>query len=581
VHLALARKYRPRAFADLIGQEHVARALRGAVAQGRVAHGYLLCGPRGVGKTTAARMLAMTLNCDTRAAGGATPAPGEPCGECPSCERIWSGGTSLDVVEIDAASNRGVDDARDLRERAMYAASAEGRFKVYIVDEAHMLTREAWNALLKILEEPPPRVIFVFATTEPQKITNAAAPVMSRLQRFDFRRVGPHAIADRLAQVAAAEHLEVDADACALIARVADGGMRDALSMLDQVTAFGEGSVSVARVRDLLGLVGDDAYVELLEIVAGRRADQVFPFVARLVEAGFDLVAFADGMGDLLRAVLTVALGGKPDGVSGALGTAIAQRAAAFAPGDVLRMLRALAEAEEPIRRSGNPRLVVETLLVRWAVLDRTVDIAEVLAGEGGNPRPGSPAPQRLDERSRGDPITPVRRSAGPPALPDTGPPVVRDAGTPILRDTGTPVRANAGPLEAGAPLTLESLLARWPGIVAAAREEKPLLGSILEDTEPETFARGTLTLRVLGRSAMTAEGLRRNRARIEELLGHLEAATIRLAMGAQPAALPPPPPSTERLSAAGAKAERTRALREKHPALDKAVDALDLDLLE
>ena len=556
MHLALARKYRPRAFADLIGQEHVARALRGAVAQNRVAHGYLLCGPRGVGKTTAARILAMALNCDTRAAGGATPAPGEPCGECPSCERIWSGGTSLDVVEIDAASNRGVDDARDLRERAMYAASAEGRFKVYIVDEAHMLTREAWNALLKILEEPPPRVVFVFATTEPQKITNAAAPVMSRLQRFDFRRLGPHSIADRLAQVAAAESLAVDADACALIARVADGGMRDALSMLDQVTAFGEGSVSLARVRDLLGLVGDEAYVELLEIVAGRRADQVFPLVARLVEAGFDLVAFADGMGDLWRAVLTVVLGGTPDGVSSALGATIAQRAAAFAPGDVLRILRALAEAEEPIRRSGNPRLVVETLLVRWAVLDRTVDIAEVLAAQGGNSRPGAPTPQRPEGRSRSDPSAPVRPDADPPVLPDAGPP------------------------ETGAPLTLESLQARWPDLVAAVKEEKPLLGSILEDTEPQAFTDGALTLHVVGRSAMTAEGLLRNRARIEELLGRLVAGTIRLATGAQVAA-PPPPPSTQRLSAAGAKAERTRALREKHPALDKAVDALDLELLE
>jgi DNA polymerase-3 subunit gamma/tau len=580
VHLALARKYRPRAFADLIGQEHVARALRGAVAQNRVAHGYLLCGPRGVGKTTAARMLAMALNCDTRAAGGATPAPGEPCGECPSCERIWSGGASLDVVEIDAASNRGVDDARDLRERAMYAASAEGRFKVYIVDEAHMLTREAWNALLKILEEPPPRVVFVFATTEPQKITNAAAPVMSRLQRFDFRRLGPHAIADRLAQVAAAESLAVDADACALIARVADGGMRDALSMLDQVTAFGEGPVSLARVRDLLGLVGDEAYVELLEIVAGRRADQVFPLVARLVEAGFDLVAFADGMGDLWRAVLTVVLGGTPDGVSSALGATIAQRAAAFAPGDVLRILRALAEAEEPIRRSGNPRLVVETLLVRWALLDRTVDIAEVLAREGVNPRPGAPTPQRPEGRSRSDPRPPISRSADPPVIPDTGTPVRPDAGPPVLRDAGPPVLPSAGPPEAGPPLTLESLQARWPDLVAAVKEEKPLLGSILEDTEPQAFTDSALTLHVVGRSAMTAEGLLRNRARIEELLGRLVAGTIRLATLAQVAG-PPPPPGTQRLSAAGAKAERTRALREKHPALDKAVEALDLELLE
>jgi len=196
--IALARKYRPKQFSDLIAQDHVAAALRGAVAQGRVAHGYLFAGPRGVGKTTAARILAMALNCERRTPGGA----GEPCGECDPCRRIWTGAANLDVVELDAASNRGVDDARDLRERAMYAASTESGSKVYIVDEAHMLTREAWNALLKILEEPPPRVVFVFATTEPQKIANTAAPILSRLQRFDFRRIGPHAIVDRLNAVA-------------------------------------------------------------------------------------------------------------------------------------------------------------------------------------------------------------------------------------------------------------------------------------------------------------------------------------------------------------------------------------------
>ena len=157
--LALARRYRPRRFSDLLAQDHVASTLRAAVARGRVGHGYLLTGPRGVGKTTAARVLAMALNCERRGADG------EPCGECDSCARVWTGSANLDVVELDAASNRGVDDARDLRERAMYAASAEHRHKVYIVDEAHMLTREAWNALLKILEEPPPRVVFVFATT--------------------------------------------------------------------------------------------------------------------------------------------------------------------------------------------------------------------------------------------------------------------------------------------------------------------------------------------------------------------------------------------------------------------------------
>src|SRR5918912_305797 len=193
--IALARRYRPKRFSDLLVQDHVAAVLRGAVSRERVGHGYLLTGPRGVGKTTAARILAMALNCSRREPSG------DPCGECENCVRVWSGAANLDVVEIDAASNRGVDDARELRERAMYAASREGHYKVYIVDEAHMLTREAWNALLKILEEPPPGVVFVFATTEPQKIAQAAAPVLSRLQRFDLKRIGASEIRLRLATV--------------------------------------------------------------------------------------------------------------------------------------------------------------------------------------------------------------------------------------------------------------------------------------------------------------------------------------------------------------------------------------------
>ena len=581
MHIALARKYRPRTFAELIGQEHVARALRGAVEQNRVAHGYLLCGPRGVGKTTAARILAMALNCETRHAGQATGAPGEPCGRCASCERIWAGSASLDVVEIDAASNRGVDDARDLRERAMYAASQEGRHKIYIVDEAHMLTREAWNTLLKVLEEPPPGVVFVFATTEPHKITNTAAPVMSRLQRFDFRRVGPAAIADRLAAVARAEQLTIESDAVEVIARLADGGLRDALSVLDQVTAFGTGAITAARVRDVLGLVSDEVFAELLAIVAERRAGDVFPFVARLVEAGVDLVAFAEGAGELWRAALALRLGARADGISHALADQVRQHGGALAAGDLLRILRALEEAEETIKRGQSPRLTLETLLVRWAMMDRTVEIAEVLQAAPGHR--GTGAPKRSPDNEPTRTAAPVMRDQSPAVAP---------AAVSVPRSPGAPVSASA-----------DRVRSCWPQILDALRADKKMIAAeMLAETEVSGVEGDVVILKPQAGHELAADSIERYRTAIETAASRVLGREVRVALlGAElpppragtpapPAAEPPPaPPSTqqpparkvERLTVAGAQTERAKALRGKDPALDKAMDALDLELLE
>ena len=384
--LALARKYRPKKFAEVAVQQHVATTLRNAIAHDRVAHAYLLCGPRGTGKTTLARVLAMALNCEQKRQDH------EPCGACASCTRIWAGSASLDVVEIDAASNRGVDDARDLRERAMYAPTGEDRYKVYIIDEAHMLTREAWNALLKILEEPPPRVVFVFATTEPQKIAQSASPVLSRVQRFDLKRIGPHDVRERLAEVLASEKIGVDADALGMLARAADGSMRDALSLTDQVLSLGAGALTAERVRDALGLVHEDEYLALLDLIAERRAGDVFSAVGRLADLGVDFGLLLAGLGDLLRAELALVLGGAVGDLSEHLRGELERRKARFNATDLLRMLTMLVEIEPHFRRSGQQQLLLETLLVRFALLDRTVELEDVLRGVDGSPAGGLPA---------------------------------------------------------------------------------------------------------------------------------------------------------------------------------------------
>jgi DNA polymerase-3 subunit gamma/tau len=471
----------------------------------------------------------MALNCPNREESG------EPCGTCESCLRIWGGQTALDVVEIDAASNRGVDDARDLRERAMYAPSEEGRYKVYILDEAHMLTREAWNALLKILEEPPPRVIFVFATTEPQKIQQSASPVLSRCQRFDLRRIGVGDITRRLEEVLAAEGSEAPEEALRTIARRADGGLRDALSLLDQVLALTGGDVSQEAVRRVLGLVEEERYLEILGILAERRHGEVFSYVENLLEEGYDMGEFHRGLVDVFRLLLRLRLGEGPGGrgVREDLKEAFQARAEAFSPGDLVRMLAQATELEATgsLRRSAHPRLLLEMLLLRLSYMDRTVELEALLRGLGGK---------------------------GP--APEVG---------------GDPVSAEASPGPAtSASLSIE---ASWERLLAEPSELPKGVLPFLKAASVEFPSKAEIRLSVL-----PGPGLERLQDpavvdRLREALSRYFGSTPDFSVhpaGAEEG-------RNERITEGMVRGGRLRDLIEKEPALGEAVEELDLEILD
>jgi DNA polymerase III subunit gamma/tau len=442
---SLYRKWRSQSFADLVGQEPVVRTLSRAVRDGRIAHAYLFCGPRGTGKTSAARLLAKAVNC-------ADPRDGEPCNACLSCREITEG-RSPDVIEIDAASNNSVDNIRELRGNVNMLSSG-GRYKVYVIDEAHMLSPQAFNALLKTLEEPPPHVIFVLATTEAHKVLPT---IVSRCQRFDFRRITRRDIVARLRHVAQGEGLHLDPEAADMLARAAQGGLRDAVSLLDQAMAFCGSDISLEGVRAMLGVADTGAVRTIVEHVAARQPSEALHLINELVEGGADLRQLNSQLGEMWRALVLARAGADVARImdrSAEEASELVALAGQFSLDELTACARVFAANDTPARGLPVPQLGLELAVLECiGIRQRGGALAAATSAQPAR-SPAGPAPE-----SRATPAQPPR----PTTAPDTRRPSAPPPRPMAVPPSDEVEELDLAALDSAAPANAQPLIARDP----------------------------------------------------------------------------------------------------------------------
>ena len=514
---ALTLKYRPQVFSDMIGQDHVSAVLTRAILGNRVAHAYLFTGARGVGKTTCARILAKAINCEQRAR---NPQSADPCNACSSCHEITHG-SSLDVIEIDGASNRGIDDVQALREKVRFSPTG-GRHRVVIIDEIHQLSKDAFAALLKTLEEPPPHLVFIFATTDPQKLPDT---IRSRCQRFDFARVPLRKVADRLLEIQKREAADAEGvkfnlseGAALLLAHKSEGSMRDAVSALDQVVSSGEAEVSDELVRRVLGIADREVFFGLGDAVFKRDPAAALHALHEGFDKGLDARDLAEGLSEHIRHVLILKV--DPDGadlvaLSSEDLARLKAQGAGWSQDDVLRLLKLASEASWPMRDSPQPLIHLEAAIVQMATLEPGDTLAELLTrleslekrlGGGASasasapasaaPRSAAPAPQKpvTPPRVAAPAAQPERAIAAPAALPTR--PFVAPMASPSPAPAGDP--APQAPARQAATAVLErgpEADACWREVIAATNLRKRMLGAFLEESRFVGLAEGKLVL--------------------------------------------------------------------------------------
>ena len=539
-YVALYRRWRPESFADLVGQEHISRTLSRAVTSGQTSHAYLFTGPRGTGKTSTAKILARALNC----AEGPTLTP---CGVCDSCRSI-SDGSSMDVFEIDAASNRGIDEIRDLRESVKFAPT-EGHYKIYIIDEVHMLTTEAFNALLKTLEEPPERVIFILATTEPHKVP---ATIQSRCQRYDFHRITVTEIRDRLLYVCKESDIAAEEDALGIIAAQADGGMRDALSILDQCMALAEGTLTAERVQEALGLVGRAWIRRMAGEIAARDAAALIAQLSELLQSGRELKQVLAELAQYFRQLMIAGVGGAVSAAELCAGDAEELRmdAAQFTQEEIMAILRRLNETMQELRTSPQPRIAVETLLIGLCHTEGAAPSGESTAPPTGGADAARIA--RLEAQveelaarlaAGGTPVS-ASASATASAVPSSRLHAAKADGAAAKPAPKKAASSAAKEAADGAPRQLDMKI--WQSFQTRLKERNRLAASLLSGAAYEGMTETHFFIRPS--SDMARDYIKkRHRAVFDEVMTELAGRPLAVVCtGGEEEELPPPPPPKE-----------------------------------
>jgi DNA polymerase-3 subunit gamma/tau len=573
-YVSLYRKWRPQTFADIVGQDHVTGTLVNAIRTGQVHHAMLFTGTRGTGKTSTARVLAKALNCER----GPTPEPDNTCEQC----RSITDGTNLDVVEIDAASHGSVDDARDLREKASYAPAA-ARYKVYIVDEAHMVTTQGFNAMLKVLEEPPEHVRFVFCTTEPHKVIEA---IRSRCQRHDFRRIRTAALVEDFARICEAEGVDIEPAALELVARAADGSHRDGLSRLDQVLTYAGPKVTLADVAQVLGALPAELRFDLAEALAAHRVADVLACVERVVDAGHDLQQFAREALEHLRDLYVLRVAPESTtlvDVTAETRERLGAQAERFGPGELGRLVRIVGDTYMDLRTATDQRLVLEVGLAKAALPEASLDADALLTrierlerrlsiASAEAPAPAVPASRPVPAAdaaveagagtqakvaAAGPPAARGAAASSPPARSGTagkaaaarataGPPAKGRAGEAAAQEEPGWGRAEA---PADVPVDLDLVRRSWPLVIERVQANSRVTASFLGNGQPVALEGRQLVVelprdRRFEAEALTKDG--RNRqvdAVLEAMLGG--GLQIRVVVGDQPAGDPPEDPGS------------------------------------